>query len=221
MAAAAGVFLAIDLVLWHHAIEDVGAGLATVLANVQVALVPLLAWVLLRERPAARLLACLPVLLLGIVLISGVGEPGAYGADPLRGAVFGAVAGVTYAAFLLLLRSGGQDLRRPAGPLFDLTVVATVVCVLIGLVWGDAHVVPTWPAHGWLVLLALTSQVLGWLLIGSSLPRLPAALTSVLLTIQPVGSMLLGLAIFGEAPSAIQLAGCVLLLGAIVAVARR
>jgi hypothetical protein len=41
----------------------------------------------------------------------------------------------------------------------------------------------------WLVVLALTSQVLGWMLISSSLPRLPAALTSVLLLAQPVGAM--------------------------------
>ncbi len=33
-----GVFLAVDLILWHHSIEDVGAGLATVLANIQVVL---------------------------------------------------------------------------------------------------------------------------------------------------------------------------------------
>src|SRR5512135_536993 len=36
IAVAAGVFFAVDLLLWHHSIGDVGAGLATVLANVQV-----------------------------------------------------------------------------------------------------------------------------------------------------------------------------------------
>ena len=44
------------------------------------------------------------------------------------------------------------------------------------------------------MLLALTSQVLGWLLISVSLPRLPAALTSVLLLVQPIGSVLLAVA---------------------------
>src|SRR5438067_7526976 len=34
-AIAAGVFFAADLILWHHSISDIGAGLATVLANVQ------------------------------------------------------------------------------------------------------------------------------------------------------------------------------------------
>ena len=49
--------------------------------------------------------------------------------------------------------------------------------------------------------------MLGWLLISVSLPRLPAALTSVMLTIQPVGSVLLGVVLLGEDPSALQLAG--------------
>ncbi|HXZ76621.1 MAG TPA: EamA family transporter, partial [Streptosporangiaceae bacterium] len=35
-AAAAGAFLAMDLVLWNHTIADVGAGVATVLGNLQV-----------------------------------------------------------------------------------------------------------------------------------------------------------------------------------------
>src|SRR4051812_44851464 len=36
LAIAAGAFFAADLVLWHHSIEAVGAGLATVLGNTQV-----------------------------------------------------------------------------------------------------------------------------------------------------------------------------------------
>src|SRR5919201_509576 len=83
---------------------------------------------------------------------------------------------------------------------------------------GDASFAPTWPGHGWLALLAISSQVMGWLLISISLPRLPAALTSVLLTIQPVGSVLLGVAIFSESPSGPQLAGVVVVLtGVLVA----
>jgi drug/metabolite transporter (DMT)-like permease len=85
---------------------------------------------------------------------------------------------------------------------------------------GDADLVPSWPAHAWLVTLALSSQVVGWLLISASLPRLPAAQTSLLLTIQPVCSVMLGAALFGEAPSALQLAGVAAILAGLVLVAR-
>ena len=89
----AGVFFAGDLVMWDRSISDVGAGLATVLANVQVVIVPLVAWLLLRERPGARVLAGLAPTALGVLLISGLLERGAYGRAPGAGAALGAAAG--------------------------------------------------------------------------------------------------------------------------------
>jgi drug/metabolite transporter (DMT)-like permease len=216
IAVASGVFFATDLILWHNSIEDVGAGLATVLANIQVVLVPLVAWAVLGERPARRVLAALPIALTGVALISGTLEHGAYGRAPVRGALLGAGAGVAYVGFLLLLRRGGIDRRRPAGPLFDATATAALACLLAGLVIGDARLVPSWPSAGWLVTLAVTSQVVGWLLITSSLPRLPAALTSLLLTVQPVGSVALAALILGESPSLLQLAGVAAVLTALM-----
>ena len=219
-AVAAGVFFAADLILWHHSIGDVGAGLATVLANIQVVLVPLVAWAVLAERPGRKVLAALPVAVLGVLLISGVLEHGAFGRDPARGTLYGLGAGIAYVGFLLLLRHGGADLRRPAGPLFDATATATVMCVIAGVIIGDARLVPSWPGAGWLITLALTSQVLGWLLITTSLPRLPAAHTSLLLTVQPVGSVALAALIFAESPSTLQLFGVAIVLAALVVATR-
>jgi drug/metabolite transporter (DMT)-like permease len=221
LAIPAGIFFAADLIFWHHAIGDVGAGLATVLGNLQVVVVPFAAWLVLGERVQPRLLAALPLVCSGVVLISGVLETGAYGAHPMRGVIYGILTGLSYAAFILVLRQAGSDLRRPAGPLFDATAVATVAALIAGIAVGEADLVPSWPAHGWLIVLALTSQVLGWLLITVSLPRLPAALTSVTLTIQPVGSVLLAVIILGEHPSALQLVGVGCILAGLLAIARR
>jgi drug/metabolite transporter (DMT)-like permease len=207
-----GLFFAADLILWNASIGDVGAGLATVLANIQVVLMPLVAWALLGERPPRSLLLALPVSAAGILLISGVLQHGSYGAHPERGTLLGVGAGVAYVGFLLLLRRGGADRRRVAGPLSDATVVAGTCSLLVGLVLGDVHLVPTWPSAGWLVALALGSQVLGWLLISASLPRLPAATASVLLTVQPAGAVALAAVLLGERPSALQLGGVALVL---------
>ena len=217
----AGLFFAVDLVVWHHAIEDVGAGLATVLGNLQVAMVPLAAWLILRERPGRAVLLTLPLIVAGIVLISGALEEGAYGEHPARGVAFGIATAIAYTGFLLTLRAGGADLRRPAGPLCDATAVGALGALAIGAAAGEVSLVPSWPTHGWLVLLALTSQVVGWLLITSSLPRLPAAISSVLITLQPVGSMLLGVVILAEAPSELQALGVVAILAGLVLATRR
>ena len=213
----AGAFFAADLVLWHHAIEEVGAGLATVLGNTQVVFVPIAAWLILGERPGARVAASVPVVMIGVVLISGVlGGGEAYGRDPVLGVLFGIGTGLAYAGFLLVQRRANADHRRPAGPLFDATLSAAVFSLLIGLPLGEVDLVPTWPAHGWLLLLGLAVQVGGWLLISISLPRLPAAITSVVLTLQPVGSVLLGIWILAEAPSAFQLIGVLFIIAGLL-----
>lgn len=215
-ALAAGAFLGLDLVLWHRAIEDVGAGLATVLGNVQVVIVGLLAWWFFAQRPASRFFIALPVVILGVVLVSGVVGARGYGSDPARGVIYGTIAGVSYSGFLLLLGRGGTDRRRLAGPLCDATIAAAAVAGVLGLALRDLDLHPAWPGWAWLVVLALTSQVLGWLLISVSLPLLPPSLSSVLLTLQPVGSVALAAVIFGESPSAAQLGGAAVILAAVV-----
>jgi drug/metabolite transporter (DMT)-like permease len=221
LALIAGLFFAADLIFWHQAIADVGAGLATVLGNLQVVIVPFAAWAALGEAPGRRILAALPLTLIGVVLISGALEDGAYGVHPVRGVLFGALTGLSYGIFILLLRHGNEDLRRPAGPLFDATWVGALASLAAALALGVDDLAPAWPSAGWLIVLALSSQVLGWLLISVSLPRLPAALTSMILTIQPVGSVVLGIVLLGEEPTALQLAGAGCILAGLVSVATR
>jgi drug/metabolite transporter (DMT)-like permease len=217
----AGLFFAADLTFWHHSIAAVGAGLATVLGNTQVVFVGLLAWAALGERPENRSLVAIPVVFLGVTLISGVIGSGAYGDDPALGVVYGVLTGITYALFLLILRQGNTDERRPAGPLFDATLSAAIFSALGGIVVGDLDWVPGPESQAWLVLLALSSQVLGWLLISVSLPRLPAVLTSIVLMLQPVCTVFLGAILLSEAPSAVQLAGvAIVIAGVAVATVR-
>ena len=94
------------------------------------------------------------------------------------------VTGISYAGFLLTLRRGNADLRRPAGPLFDATWVAALAAILMGLPLNEVNLVPSLPGHAYLFVLALSSQVVGWLLISVSLPRLPAVLTSVAISLR-------------------------------------
>jgi drug/metabolite transporter (DMT)-like permease len=221
LAGAAGVLFALDILVWHYAIRDVGAGLATVLGNLQVVVVPFLALAVLGERVPRSILIALPPVCAGVLLVSGALENGAYGANPARGALLGVATGLAYAAFLLVQRQGSMDLRRPAGALFDMSLVAAIVSLAAGLVLGVDDIAPTWPSAGWLITLALTSQVLGWLLITVSLPRLPAAMTSIILTIQPIASVALGAILLGQEPSLLQLCGVTFILFGVLSVAVR
>jgi drug/metabolite transporter (DMT)-like permease len=215
----AGVFFAADLLSWHHAVDQVGAGLATVLGNLHVLIVPLVAWLVLKERPPRPALVALPVVLAGAVLISGVIGSNPYGANPPLGVALGTFTALAYAGYLLVIRRGGRDLRRPAGPVAIATASTMVVAILFGVISGELDPVPAWPSHGWLALVGVTSQSVGYLVISISLPRLPAALVSIILLTQPVATMVLARIIpsLNEMPSAAQLLGVVLVVGGIAA----
>ncbi len=217
----AGLFFAADLTFFHHAIELVGAGLATVLGNLQVLFVGVVAWLLLGERPNRALLSGVPIALVGVLLISGILGGGAYGRDPVLGAVVGLLTAASYAAYLLLIRKG-RDTRRIAGTILDATAACAVGSAVGGLLVGDLDLLPSWPGHGWLVVLALSAQVGGGLLIAIALPRMAAVTTSVLLLTQPVMSVVMAMILVAETPSAFQLVGVLLVvLGVAVSTIRR
>jgi len=223
MAAAAGALLAVDLNLWHRSIEWIGAGLATVLANLQVVFVGLVAWILYRERPTRTTAFTVPVVLVGVALISGLGREDAFGTNPIAGALAGVGAAITYAGFLLVFRHAmrGRS-ERSVGPLLDATAGAAVANLILLLAAGEAgSLIPSWPAHGWLVVLALGSQVFGWLLIAHALPRLAGLETAVLLLVQPGLTVLWAQLLFDEPLAAAQWAGVAIVLGGILLVAIR
>jgi drug/metabolite transporter (DMT)-like permease len=214
----AGLFLAIDLVLWNHAIADVGAGIATVLGNLQVLFVAAFAWLVLHERPGRRYVAMLPVVLIGVVLVSGmVGKTGS-GLHPVAGIGYGIGTSAAYACFLLILRAAAGRTPHVAGQLADATAGATAGAVVLGLVLGGLQLHIPWPSFGWLTILALLSQTVGWLLITSSLPRLPAAMSSLLLLLQPAASLALADVILGERPTLVQVLGAALVCLGVLAV---
>lgn len=209
----AGAMLGVDLIFWHHAIEHIGAGLSTVMGNTQVVFVGLTAWWLYGERPSRSAFGLIPLIFVGVVLVTGLGRGDAYGSDPAKGVMFGILTALAYTAFLMLLRAAGKTQGPSVGPLLDATFGAAAATLILGLALGNFSLAVHWPAHGWIVALALVSQVFGWLLITDALPKLPALETSVLLLLQPMMTMLWGFLIFAEILSPVQWAGvlCIVL----------
>jgi drug/metabolite transporter (DMT)-like permease len=214
----AGLCLAVDLVLWNHAIADVGAGVATVLGNLQVLFVAFAAWALFGERPERKFLIFLPVVMAGVVLVSGMVGGDGGGTHPLAGIEYGLGTSVAYAVFLLILRRSSASTPHAAGPLAEVTAGAALGALVLGLVFGGLQLRIGWPSFGWLLLLALLSQTLGWLIITSSLPRLSAAIASLILLLQPAAAMLLAYLVLSERPTLIQIAGAVVVCTGVLAI---
>lgn len=220
----AGLLISLDFVGYHTAIDYIGTGIATMIGNSQVIIVTLVSWKLLGEKPNKSILFALPVVILGLVLISGIWDDEPYGKDPFKGVIAGVFAAIFYSSFLIVYRYSNREFAPAQNLQFDATAGAAFGLLIIGLTPLNSigveplNLQPSFPSHTWLILLAICCQVFGWIAITYALPRLPGAKTSFAVLLQPVLTIIWGLLILGEEPSLQQSMGILLILGSVVSV---
>ena len=221
----AGLILAPDMLSYHSSMIFIGIGIATLIGNSQVIIVTLASWKLFGEKPNQAILVSLPVVIIGLALISGIADTDPYGEDPVKGVVFGTMAAFFYSSFLILFRYSNRELAPSSSVQLDATAGAALGLLVLGLLPLSSMAIepmelqPTWPGHGWLIVLAILCQVAGWLAITHALPRLPAAHTSFAILLQPVLTLVWGYVILHqEGHSQNQVIGIFLVLAAIIAV---
>ncbi|MFD9679865.1 DMT family transporter [Rhodococcus sp. NPDC059969] len=215
----AGAFLGIDLVLWHESIHSIGAGLSTVILNLQVLFVAILGYVVLRQRIGRELVASLPLLFVGVALVAGTSTT-LTGSNPAVGVSFAMVAAGAYAVYIFLMGLATRAAGRTALPMLVSTGATALTAGVYGLVSGTLDLTPSLVAQGWLVLLALVSQVIGWLLVASASQRLPASAVAASLVLQSASALLFGAVLLAQTPTLVQLAGAGMILAGVVVATR-
>ena len=235
LAILAGGLFALDLQCFHISIPLLGVALATVVPNAQVFIVGLFA-ALAGERTPGRAIVAIPFALIGLLMLARVVDPFgggvistavvSAGSDPALGVLWGIGAAAFYGLYLIITRristsATGSAAVGPFTMLRDSAIGTIAVSLLLALLDGALLPPEIWPGVGWLVLLALMSQVLGYPLINASIPHLPSVVGSVLLFVQPLMTLVAGVIIFGEIPTPGQLVGALVLFGGVLVAARK
>jgi len=236
LAFVAGGLFALDLQCFHLSIPLLGVGLATVVPNSQVFMVGLFA-ALAGERTPKCAIAAIPLAFLGLLMLARVLDPFgangladptviAAGSDPAQGVLWGLGAAAFYGLYLIITRristsASGSAAVGPFTMLRDSALGTIAVSLTLALATGSLLPPEIWPGVGWLVLLALMSQVLGYPLINASIPHLPSVVGSLLLFVQPLMTLVAGVIIFGEVPTPGQLVGALILFGGVMVAARK
>ena len=224
IAVIAGFAFSLDFLAYHSTVDWIGTGIGTLIGNSQVIIVTLMSWWLFGERPNLSILISLPIVMIGLVLISGVLDDDPYGEYPVRGVVAGVFTAIFYSAFLIIYRFANRELAPAVNLQFDSTVGCAIGLLILSFLPLQSIYVepidfePKFPTHGWLLALAFLSQVTGWLAIAYSLPRLPAAYTSFAILLQPTFTIIWGIILLSESPSMQQAIGMFLILGSIIVV---
>ena len=212
----AGLFFALDLYCWHRCIAYVGPGLATILGNFEVFLVPVAGRLLYGEPISLRFTLSVPIAITGLFMIVGV-RLDLLTPDTRIGVAYGLATAFFYTGFLVALRKLQSGRSAPSATLSLMVVsFATALFLAIDLLrTGESFAIPDLQSGISLISLGLMSQTVGWLLITHSLPRIPAAVAGLLLLLQPSLSFVWDVLFFDRATSTTAWIGVVLALSAI------
>lgn len=206
-----GVAIGVDYAFYNTSIGLIGPGIATVLINVQIVLLPLLAWALEGVRPMKQLVVIVPLMMLGVAFAAG-----AFDETQINwpGVVAGVTAGAAYAAYLAIIRRTAPKTLRPAP-----FTVLTIVCITAGtttasaaLVSGRFEVPTQAPDWLWLLALAFIGQLVVYLSFNIAMTSLSEVTSSTLMLTGPIFAILLGVTLFGVTPTAWQLLGCAIII---------
>ncbi|GMM93471.1 DMT family transporter [Qipengyuania sp. MTN3-11] len=206
----AGIFFALDLASWHIGIERTRLGNATLFGN--SGSVILMAWglVALGRRPRGREVLGIAAALAGAAIL--VGRSLEISTATALGDLFCLFAGLCYAFYLL----PAQRARARIGQWSVLLMVCLAAApVLLGIAWQLGE--PIWPTD-WrpVIVLAVTSQVIGQGLLVFSLRHFSALVIGLALLTQPAIAATVGWLAFGETLSPMDFFGMMLVGAALV-----
>jgi drug/metabolite transporter (DMT)-like permease len=200
---------------YFAALDRIDASLLALLVYTYPVMVAVVAIASGREPATRHTAVSLALASTGLVLVLA---GAASGALDTVGTVLGLTAAMVYTTYILI--SDGVAAR--VGPLALSTLVCTGAAVsltLAGLAGGDLDPGAVSPAgFGWLACLAVVSTVGAIALFFAGLQRVGPTAASILSTLEPVVTVGLASAVFGESLGPAQLAGGLLVLAAVVAV---
>ena len=198
--------------LYFAALERMDASLLALILYVYPALVLVGAVALGRERATGRRVGALVIALVGTALVLAGAVSGSL--DPL-GTVLGFGAALAYTAYILTGARVGAGV--PPVALSGLVCVgATVTFALASIVRGGPEL--DFGADGWLAVgaIAAVSTVGAILCFFAGMARVGPSAASILSTLEPVVTVVLAAAAFGESLAPAQLVGGTLVLSAVV-----
>ncbi|HOP07874.1 MAG TPA: DMT family transporter [candidate division Zixibacteria bacterium] len=215
----AGFIFFLDLYFWHRSINYVGAGMATILANIQVFITAALSALIFKEHLRLGFFVAAVSAIVGVTLLSGAGSDIHFDREYIIGLVFGLLTGFVYASYLIIMKSVGHRWEHPNFVvLMAWTSLFTAVFLFaVTLLEGSTLMPPDLRSLAILVSLAVVVQAFAWWLIASNLPKLDASRSGLTLLIQPTMATLWGILFFSEQFTPLQFVGATITIVAIYA----
>lgn len=208
----AGFFFAADLAAWHTGIHMTKLGNATLFGNTSSLIFAVWGLWLARKPPSLVQGGALLLAAVGAALL--MGSSAELSARHLKGDLLTLFAGVLYTGYLIAVQRARRDLA-PLPMLFIASLFGAAMLLPVSLIAGEQIIPRDWT---FVLILALSSQVLGQGLLVYAIGALPPLVIGLTLLSQPAISGLVGWLAYGETMSPLDWAGAAAIATALVLV---
>lgn len=216
MALLCGVVFALDLAWWHNSIHGVGPGLATVLSNFQVFIMAAAGMLFFSERLTLRFVLAVCLAMAGLFMLV---KPGwtTLGPEWRWGVYYGLLTALAYATYILLVRSL-QTKKSFGAVVVNMTLISFATSLIMGVhlyLAGESFHIPDGLSLASLAGYGFSSQMVGWILISTALPRVQVSAAGLIILLQPALAFIWDILFFARPTGALEVAGAALALTAI------
>jgi drug/metabolite transporter (DMT)-like permease len=208
-----GAVFAANIAAYAWAVHLTAVANASLLSNLSPIFVSLGGYVVFRDRVSRGFVAAMATAIAGVAILAS--DKLAIGGDHILGDAAALLSAVTFAAYLIIV--GRLSLRIGAATVMLWTGIFTALSLAaMTLMSGETMLPQSW--RGWAVVLALAlfSFAIGQGLLTVALAQLGATFAAVALLCLPVAAAIYGWILLGEALSATQEIGALIILASIL-----
>lgn len=212
------VLVALHFGLWITSLSYTSIASSVVLVTAHPAFVAVFSYFLWGERANKLTIGGIVIAFIGVILVNYGGF--AFGSRAVLGDLLALIAGFAMGAYLII----GRQLRTRIDILSYLTILYTcsaVILLIATVCFGYNLFGYSATTYVMMILLALVPQLIGHSTLNLAVRLIPVIFVSVAILGEPVGATILGYLILGEAPTANEIAGGLLILGGIFLVMRQ
>lgn len=210
-----GLFFAVDIAIWNWSLDYTAIVNATLFNNTAAFFVPIIIWLLYKERPRATFMVAIVTGMIGCAMLAG--DSFTISTKNVVGDIAALISGLTVAIYVVAIKKLRSSMDT--GQLMFMTGVATAAAMLVFVLFFEESL---WPltSYDWFSVLSLSIlvHVGGQGLLAYSMGRIPAGYVALIMLLAPVTSALLGWVIYSESLSLLKITGIGLIMASIIAV---
>ena len=214
----ASIFFALDLWFWHKSINYVGPGLSTLLANLQILILPFFAFFVFNQKLTKGQFFSIAIGLVGLLFI--IGDKWAFSnSDYKSGILFGLLTAFAYSGYITCLKKIDHEkkiLSNPINNLLFVSIISSILLAFVILLEKKSFMILSSSNLIWMLCYGIISHVLGWFLILKGIQQISITTVGIILISQPIFSFVWDIWFFGRVITSIELLGIFFVVSSLV-----